>query len=198
MIRCRCLVLVGLLSLPQLSWAGPIFISLNGDYSELVARTVGEFDPQGSDTFLFVTPAENPVPGNVGTFEFTFINLGELGSDQAPHGAGGGGTITVPEIPLGDGTFMILDPPLEFQASYSEFVGDQSITEVKNKVKMISGGELNLGESDFTLQLLDGNLFIVEVNFVGTVTSDFVIVPEPATASLVILGAVVLYRRRGR
>ncbi len=197
----RCFVLSALLttlSLPQLSWAGPIFISLDGDHSELVARIVGEFDPQGSDTFLSVTPAESPVPGNVGDFEFTFANLGELGGDQVPHGAGGGQTITVPEIPLGDGTFLFLDPPLQFQASYSEFVGDPSITEVKNKVKMIAGGELNLSESDFTIQFLDDNLFVVEVNFVGTITSDFTIVPEPATLTLMFVGAGCLISRRRR
>ena len=194
----RCLVLVGLLSLPQLCLAG-VVINVGGNHDKVVGLVLGDYEPLSTTFSWVVTPAENPVPGNAGTLEFTFVNLGILGTAE-PSGGGYGesGQIIINELPLGDDQTIVFSVPVVVQASYYGFIDEDSLVgQIKNEVKAISGVWLDPETSDFTMAFLEESEFLVTVTIFGTITEGFVIVPEPSMLGPMTIGlAGVLFRRR--
>lgn len=183
-----------LLLLPQLSWAGPVIVTLGGNETILVAKMVGEFQPTGHLEMWYVETADlsDALP-----FEFTTVDTGILGPPEH-GGGGGGGLIVITELPLPDGQQIIFENPVVWQRGYLESNNgeDDGPQLVQESLKMISGASLSLQESDVELAFFSDTEFAVTTYFRGVITVNYAVVPESVTLLLLCVGSVVAFRHR--
>ncbi len=183
-----------MLLLPHHVLAGTIFTWIEGDEESLLAGTSGPYDHQSHDSNWSVDTSDLSSDGL--PFHFTFVDEGIVGFIPG-SGTGGNGLITITDLPLKTGELLVFSEPVVLLQSYSHiFLGANSL--VRNKLEVISGVALNLDASSIELEFVSDTEFVVTGHFEGTIIEDYVVVPEPATALLLIVGGTYCLIKRRR